>query len=177
MSSFGQPFAKSDISASWSKQNIGQIYLLWRFALVKRLGKVSQPAIWSGSALVSSGWTPVYSSSVLHCWIWAEANSGVATVPEPVRTYLLNPKPGFGLGPCCGLQVFMAPLFLGHLAPQPWHHSHSRPQPGQNSNSRPSASRMTSMKMLCSFLHYKYYRHSQRYLWLYYFSRWWAKLN
>ena len=28
MSSFGQPFAKSDISASWSKQNMGHIYLL-----------------------------------------------------------------------------------------------------------------------------------------------------
>ena len=26
MLSFGQPFAKSDISASWSKQNMGQIY-------------------------------------------------------------------------------------------------------------------------------------------------------
>ena len=53
---FGQPFAKSDISASWSKQNMGQIYVLaLTLCSGKKLGNVSQPAIWSGSALVSSG--------------------------------------------------------------------------------------------------------------------------
>ena len=30
--------------------------------------------------------------------------------------FIESQAPGFGLGPYCGLQIFMAPLFLGHLA-------------------------------------------------------------
>ena len=46
MLSFGQPFAESDISASWSKQTFGYGPDLLALTLCsgKSLGKVSQPA-------------------------------------------------------------------------------------------------------------------------------------
>ena len=53
MLSFGQPFAK--VTSQLAGPKYGPDLLALTLCSGKSMGKVSQPAIWSGSALVSSG--------------------------------------------------------------------------------------------------------------------------